>query len=476
MFVVMALIVTFATTPLTTYLYPKWYQTKVERWRRGEIDWNGNPLQSDGRVDSIAVVKSKLKSLPVRRLLVYLRLDGLSGICTLAALLGPSRISNPPAPRVHPENVDNQQNEQSVEDYMGATEVEENPALQVHGVRLMELTDRDSSVMKVSQVEEFSLWDPVVNTFRAFGQWHDISIMAGVSMVPEHSYADTVVGMAHDDAADLLLIPWSETGAMADRQSAFEADGANRFANGPFAEFVSSVLNRVPNNVGIFVERNVYTRAKAKQRPTAKRSISAMSIRGSIWNNPPIVARSHHLVLPFFGGDDDRLAARFVLQLAENDQVTATIVHVDAPALPEAKSTTQVTVTSGSTSPGTTPSEEEQSDSVYFATLRESLPASQSSRVVFRHVTANETGADPVAMAVATVKGEMDQMPHKAGNIVVVGRRNNRVAQTPEASQEEFGQETRKALGAVGEAMVRTGSRIVGHVLVLQAGNGIGSH
>lgn len=477
MFVVMALVVTFATTPLTTYLYPKWYQTKVERWRRGEIDWDGNPLQPDGRVDSVAVAKDKLKSLPVRRLLVYLRLDGLSGICTLAALLGPSRISNPPVARIHPGKVETQENDQTVEDCMTAAEVEDNPALQVHGVRLMELTDRDSSVMKVSQVDEFSLWDPVVNTFRAFGQWHDISIRAGVSVVPEYSYADTVVGMAHDDAADLLLIPWSETGALADSHSGFEADETNRFANGTFVEFVSSVLDRVPNNVGIFVERNVYTRAKAKGRPAAQRSISAMSIRGSIWNNPPVVARSHHLVLPFFGGEDDRLAARFVLQLAQNDQVTATIIHVDAPILSETKSTVQITaptiISSSSASPRSNSTEEERSDSTYFATLCESLPTSQSSRVVFRHVTAN---VDTVAAAVAIVKEEMDQMPHKAGNIVVVGRRNNRVDQVAEASQEEFGLETRKALGAVGEAMVRSGSQVVGHVLVLQAGNGSGSN
>src|SRR5699024_2595504 len=99
------------------------------------------------------------------RLLVYLRLDGLSGICTLAALLGPSRISNPPVARIHPAKVKIRENDQTVEDCMTATEVEDNPALQVHGVRLMELTGRDSSVMKVSQVDEFSLWDPVVNTF-----------------------------------------------------------------------------------------------------------------------------------------------------------------------------------------------------------------------------------------------------------------------------------------------------------------------
>jgi hypothetical protein len=100
--------------------------------------------------------------------------------------------------------------EQTVEDAINPVENEE-ITLRVHGVRLLELTDRHSSVMRVSAGEQ-ALWDPVVNTFRAFGEWEDVSLMAGVSVVPEHSYADTVIAMALQDMADLLLLPWSETG------------------------------------------------------------------------------------------------------------------------------------------------------------------------------------------------------------------------------------------------------------------------
>lgn len=242
MFVVMALVTTFVTTPLTTVLYPKWYQIKVDRWRRGEIDWNGNPIQSDSRVDSVTLAKEQLQGTTVRRLLVYLRLDGLSSICTLAALLGPSRLAQPPLPKMHPDKRKSQtMSPEPAAEEAAQTEVEDAPALQVHGVRLMELTDRDSSVMKVSEIEEYTLWDPVVNTFRAFGQWHDMSIMAGVSVVPEHSYADTVVGMAREESSDLLLIPWSETGAMSEHQTGLGIDEASRFANGPYTDFVSNV-------------------------------------------------------------------------------------------------------------------------------------------------------------------------------------------------------------------------------------------
>ncbi|KAL4905818.1 hypothetical protein BDW74DRAFT_13185 [Aspergillus multicolor] len=465
-FVVMALVTTFATTPLTTYIYPNWYQEKVDRWRRGEIDWDGNPLQPRERNDSVTATKEQLQSHKVRRLLVYLRLDGLSSICTLAALLGPSQS---PSPKIHPEKAhDSRSPETAVEE--SATETQEDSSLKVHGIRLMELTDRDSSVMKVSEVDEQSLWDPVINTFRAFGQWHDISIMAGVSVVPEHSYADTVLGMTREDSTDLLLIPWSETGALSEHQGGLGMDERNRFANGPYTGFVSSILNESSCNVGVLIERSMYTR-NAKARPALQRTVSAKSIGSAVWTSP-VATRSHHIALPFFGGDDDRYALQFVLQLAQNDQVTATIIHIDVPtASPKTSRVAVQPKQQESSSSAQSNSLEAESDAVFFATLRESLPDTLTPRVVFKSVTLQDNAA-AVQAAIVAVKDEMTQSVSKPGNITVVGRRNNHVDQTLDIdspSSDEVGLDARGVLGAVAQAMVRTEHRSVGNVLVLQA-------
>ncbi|KAL3488111.1 Sodium/hydrogen exchanger family-domain-containing protein [Aspergillus germanicus] len=449
-FVVMALVTTFATTPLTTLLYPKWYQDKVDQWRRGEIDWDGNPVQNSERSDSVAAAKEHLQSNKIRRLLVYLRLDGLSTICTLAALLGPNQ---PPTPKVHPEKApEGRTTEQGAEE--SAVNEEEDTSLKVHGIRLMELTDRDSSVMKVSEVDEQSLWDPVINTFRAFGQWHNISIMAGVSVVPEHTYADTVLGMSRENFADLLLIPWSETGALSEHQGGLDMDEHNRFANGPYAGFVSNILTQSSCNVGVLVERSMYTR-NAKARPALQRTLSARSMGSAIYTSPA-ATRSHHIVLPFFGGDDDRFALQFVLQLAQNDQVTATIIHIDLPATtPHPKHS----------------SFDPESDITFFETLRDSLHDTLSSRIIFKRITPGRDES-AVQLAIDSVKEEMSQSAHKPGNITIVGRHNNRVDQTLEIgvpSSDEVGTDTRRVLGAVAQAMVRTEHRTVGNVLVLQA-------
>jgi hypothetical protein len=73
----MALITTFATTPLTSALYPPWYQRKLEAWKRGEIDWDtGKPIR-DGRYPMDDEMRRRREPTRVRNLLIYLRLDNM---------------------------------------------------------------------------------------------------------------------------------------------------------------------------------------------------------------------------------------------------------------------------------------------------------------------------------------------------------------------------------------------------------------
>ncbi|PYI09621.1 hypothetical protein BO78DRAFT_337229, partial [Aspergillus sclerotiicarbonarius CBS 121057] len=424
MFVVMALVTTFATTPLTVALYPKWYQTKVDRWRRGEIDWAGNPIQSDTRADSVALAKEQQRALPVRKLLVYLRLDGLSSICTLAALLSPNR---PPTPKLHPDTLTS--TEPAAEE-TAATEIEDPPALQVHGVRLLELTDRDSSVMKVSELDHsYPLWDPVVNTFRAFGQWHDLSILAGVSVVPEHSYADTVVGLARDDSTDLLLLPWSESGSMAEHShhpSLLPPDNDRFTPSAPYTDFAATVLSHSPSNIGLLIERTPQRRLRDPP------SLGTLSIHSRSNPPPPSLpptARAHHILLPYFGGSDDRFALRFVLQLLRNDQVTATVIHVEIPrtSAAESSSPTPTPTSSSKNTPKASAKARDDSDAVYLSALRDSLDEEISSRVVFRTLDLSDVGEGEggvVGKVVGHVREEMGRLgsSQRAGNLVVVGR------------------------------------------------------
>lgn len=338
--------------------------------------------------------------------------------------------------------------------------------LHVHGVRLMELTDRDSSVMKVS---EHALWDPVINIFKAFGEWNHMNLMAGASVVPEHSYADTIVNIARQDTADLLLLSWSETGTLIDRHNGLELNAASRFGNGAYTDFVSNVLERVPGNVGILVEHSDDSRSSSK-KPASTRSTSGISSQAIPWPRQPTGNRSHHIVLPYFGGDDDRLALRFVLQIAQNDHVTATVIQMTGLLAGFPKAVLSTTVAAAGSSGGQAASGS-QSDIVFFESLRDSVPNDIKERVLFQQLELEDSISDPVHIATVAVRAELNQAPDKSGNIVVVGRRSIPTEVGAGSSMDDMiGSDTRCALGSMASAMVQPNRSVDGSVLILQAG------
>ncbi|KUI69661.1 K(+)/H(+) antiporter 1 [Cytospora mali] len=317
MFVVMALVTTVATTPLTKWLYPPWYQAKLEKWRRGETDKDGNPISSDGE-DSI----QKLNSAQIHRLLVYLRLDSLPSLFTFIALLGDDKEMK--AVQATEEDVTAEKGE----DQYTTQPTTEQP-LEVHGLRILELTERTSSVMHVTEGEEFySERDPVVNTFRTFSQLNHVAVSGKVSIVPESSYAETLIKQASDVSSDFMLVPWSEYGSITEDTSVpFLTSAQDRYNGRGHLDFINKTLEHSVCNTGIFINHGFGGLGPA-ERPSLKRGKSAMTIH-SLRDTAtlPVKEKNHQIFLPFFGGVDDRVALRLALQLAKNPHVVLTVAH-----------------------------------------------------------------------------------------------------------------------------------------------------
>ena len=477
-FVVMALVTTVSTTPLTTLLYPPWYQKKLEAWKRGEIDWEGNQLNPRSPNGPPEQGLEKVQSTQVRRLLVHLRLDSLPSLFTFIVLLGGEQP--PIMAKTHrskleletvPESFDSSTNPSSA--------VIPRRPLEVHGLRMLELTDRTSSVMKVSEMEDYSYKDPVVNAFRAFAQLNNVAVSGDVSVVPEVSYAETLAGQASDHFSDLILIPWSENGNVSDGEIELTDD---YFSSGVQDAFIQKIVENAKCNTAIFVNRGFGGPVMSEPRALS-RSVSGLSLRSH--HEPPvqpILDRSHHVYFPFFGGVDDRAALRFVLQLAQNSNITATIVHFIMPLVSHSRESKSPEVfaesskvnsgrqsgsqlaTSGRIDTGALYAGEAQ-DTALLHTLRDSLPAPMMTRVVFYDVLTTS----PVADCLTYARQETAQSPRNAGDLIVVGRGLHAPISTMEAEPiTSAGAEMRKTLGLVGENIVSGGVR--GSILVMNAG------
>lgn len=475
-FVVMALVTTFATTPLTSWLYPPWYQKNIEAWKRGELDWDtGKPtgaVSTDTASTHDSLSYEKMEASKVRKILVYLRLDNMPTILAFMSLLGGAP---PETTTTHPSK-----QEKSV---APATEEKPKRPLEAHGVRLLGLTERESSVMQVSELEEFSLHDPLINTFRTVGNLHNFAVSGEVTVLPEFSFADVLTAKASNLSSDLMLIPWSETGSMSETAVINSETARSKLTAPSYASFVLNALNEASCTAAVFVSRN-FGGSTLLTRPALTRSKSAVSMRslreGISQPTAPVADRSHHIFCPFFGGADDRAALRLALQMAENPEVTATIVFFevnekyfvtsavkDDHISRSPTSSSKVLEIHRSRSAGADVKEAgilpNERDVLFFSSLKNSIPAEFSSRVVFDTVNA---GMEPLKTSLERAASEVGRQPRNAGDLIVIGRDISRLA----AFDVELGRasdDATRCLGAVGAEAARSG--LQASVVVVQA-------
>lgn len=398
-FVVMALVTTFATTPLTVWLYPPWYQQKLELWKKGKIDWDGNPLHHEDDTDP-DYVDSLQKYEVTRKVLVYLRLDGLPSLFTLVSLLASKRQELEP-PR------ETQAGEGGLQTLkrpqaMSSVATLHRP-VRVHGLRLMELTDRESSVMKVSELEDYAFRDPIIKAFGTFGQSRDISVGGQIAVVPERSFSSTLMRRAKDLSSDFLLIPWSETGTMSEYPSLFDDQTGDPLANREFGKLVLETYEKGRNfcHVGVLVDKTVLGKVDLPESPTAERAgrqltrtatgISMADKTQSVVDFKLADSGRQRIIVLHQGGEDDPFAVKFALQLARNDIVDLKILKAG---------------------PNKEGDGDENHEHFNFDTVRSSIPDHMQARVTFL-----ETETAAVEAILAAV-----HEPSSAETMIIIGR------------------------------------------------------
>ncbi|KAF3055141.1 K(+)/H(+) antiporter 1 [Daldinia childiae] len=465
-FVVMALVTTVSTTPLTKWLYPPWYQKKLEQWKRGEIDWDGNPLEPKNSSQSDSA--SHLREFRIRRLLIYLRLDSLPSLFTFISLLGDEKVTPSPEEVPKPDADDDVVN--------APIPVIRRRPLEVHALRLLELTERTSSVMKVSESDEYSRRDPVVNAFRTFSRLHDVAISGNVVIAPEDSYAQTVVAQASDRESDFVLIPWGETGSNKEDQSIpFRISSEDRFSEKSHLEFVQAALGNAVCSTGIFISKEASGFASV-DRPALPRTISNISMRSHReCALLPIADKSLNIFFPYLGGVDDRYALRFILHLAKNPLISVAIAHLncvegDDEIIPISEGNLEPSSPTSISKNGIN-TEITAQDTSLFATLQSNISPELASRVTFTEISVTVSTA--VRRATELAKETVGKNSRNSGDIVVVGRRHPRLpaaVRTLDQSSTEY--EMQKTIGVFGQTMAM--SDVKASVLVIQAaGSGL---
>lgn len=302
MFVFEALVLTFMTTPLVSVLYPP--------ERRVRVAVGGVPRASTGDSDQDKRDRKSpmTEDQPWRsRFTVVLdKFDHMSGMLVATQLVCPPSLDSP--------SVATFQSTASTK----ASDKMKIPKVSVDTLRLIELSDRTSDVMKSSAVDTLIHTDPLLSVFRTFGELNDIPVSLSLSIVPYDDMPGTVVDHARQSESQLLLLPWlSPSSNFGNPSEDLSGLHSPKMELNPFEAFFGGSKHAGKSAAAIHSQfvRRVFAESKTD---VALFIDPAGTGTGS----------ARHIFCPFFGGPDDRLALEFVVQLCANPRISATVVRM----------------------------------------------------------------------------------------------------------------------------------------------------
>jgi hypothetical protein len=303
MFVLQALVLTFITTPLTILIYPPQYRVHT-----------GTSL---GKAHISGIGGQAASSDEFTRSKFAVVLDGmeqLASAMTLTQLLQPrsTKLNVAEKPTTFTEKAS--QPESSV-----VPHYPNERTISVDALRLLELTERTSAVLKSQSVDTLIRVDPVLSVFRTFGRLNYFSMSAFLSIINYDEFSAQVIEHVRERGSQLVVIPWTLASQMAEASTS--ASHHTGLPHGPFdslffktsgsdetasllvrSQFVRRVFASSPSDVALFIDRGLSTDSGSTIYP--------------------------HIFLPYFGGPDDRLALSFVIQLCMHGAISATVVRI----------------------------------------------------------------------------------------------------------------------------------------------------
>lgn len=340
MFVLEALVLTCMTTPLVTWLYPLHLRRRVSS--AGVFDHVAdNETNSSKKQEDFTQGDFK-----TRFTIVLDKLEHVPGMMALTQLVQPVALSSNGHKKPAGLNPSCSFGDAATSPRIITTEA----------LRLIELSDRVSAVMKSSVSESLLRTDALLAIFRMFGQLNGIRVIPSLSVVKFEDLAYSVTEHARNHGSDMIFMPWlppvHDTSTGDEHQTptrtptqpvvlpttpAGPVPLRNPQSHNPFDLLFRSSTSAhhaaadMSNSVSI-------THSQFVRGVFAKSSTDvALFVDQSTLDSMPSIVGSdigtegryeQHIFLPFFGGPDDRLALEFVVRICANPRIRGTVVRI----------------------------------------------------------------------------------------------------------------------------------------------------
>ncbi|GAA6054173.1 hypothetical protein JCM3770_002816, partial [Rhodotorula araucariae] len=337
MFVVMALVTTFITTPLTLAFYPAWYRIKAERLRRGlsatpsAQDKSGSSAFGDERPRSrFAVVVEQFEHLPA--VMAFLRL--VQPVPAFPAAGAQSKALSPATQEKKDLQAELDSDASSSDGHDTGSATAAPSAVQLALLRIVELTDRTSALFRSAESETALLRaDPLSVVLRAFTAGLGARVRRlSLALVAQDAYARHVAAFVEETESEVVVLPWALPAGALGTAAAGTGEGGAGVAEswlpnpleGLFGEAASVSVQSAVGYASAL--REVFAEAPCDVALFLDRSASAPTDG----TGEPTAAGQAHVFVAFHGGSDDRLALALALQLVRaNPGLAATVVRFE---------------------------------------------------------------------------------------------------------------------------------------------------
>ncbi|KAI0647892.1 Sodium/hydrogen exchanger family-domain-containing protein [Trametes meyenii] len=339
MFVLEALLLTFMTTPAVTLLYPPEMRVRAVAAGANYATSPETAQDSEGAAQrSEGFDQGREDERRSRFTVVLDKIEHLPGMMALTQLILPS--PPPYSERSDALSTTFEGSSEAANKQRSPSPLPEYSARSVSldAIRLIELSDRTSAVMKGSNTESLVATDPLLDIFTTFGALHGVPVSNSLSIVTFDDLGSSVSEHARQHDSQLILVPWlpphysMETTPAQVPNATVGGDSTTPGAVTPRIGHIPNPFDALfratssgPDNTDVSVLHSQFVRSLFA---SSKTDVALFVDRHMPGSHKLTHTGTYRLFVPFFGGPDDRLALEFAVQLCANAKISATVVRV----------------------------------------------------------------------------------------------------------------------------------------------------
>jgi len=162
----------------------------------------------------------------------------------------------------------------------------------------------------------------------------DVLISGYAATVPYETFAATLTTKALSTRSDLILVPWSETGAVSEVPS-LESAGAGKdpLANREFSKLTEDLFIAAEkvSSIGVYFDSSLFKTARFSSKKRTGTSIMPDDGEGNSVTYSSTNSGTTHLHVFYASTADDLFAVKLALQLAQNPAVHLSITQLAHP-------------------------------------------------------------------------------------------------------------------------------------------------